>query len=224
MNRTPTSLPTISRNAPFAARPAVFLDRDGVLNRAYLHADGKSHPPASPVELEIMPGVPEACTTLHQAGYLLVVVTNQPDVARGTQRRHVVEAINGKLQTQILVDDIRICYHDNADNCTCRKPKPGMLRAAARDWAIDLTASFLVGDRWTDIEAGKRAGCKTFLVQHDLTDPGQCNPDFKVNSLLEAANWILQRVQGATLQSQGWENHKMMREKILPQHEAHVNG
>ena len=111
-------------------RRAVFLDRDGVLNRAFLHADGKSHPPASPQQLEILPGVMDVCQSLRRAGFLLIVVTNQPDVARGTQRREVVEAINLELRRQLPLDDIRVCYHDEADNCPCRKPKPGMLLEA----------------------------------------------------------------------------------------------
>jgi D-glycero-D-manno-heptose 1,7-bisphosphate phosphatase len=169
----------------------VFLDRDGLLNRAFLQADGKSHPPASPQELEILPGVMDVCQSLRRAGFLLIVVTNQPDVARGTQRREVVEAINMELRRQLPLDDIRVCYHDTPDNCLCRKPKPGMLLEAASIWDIDVRKSFLIGDRWTDVAAGRRAGCKTVLVSPDPSEARRFQPDFQTDSLREAENWIL---------------------------------
>jgi D-glycero-D-manno-heptose 1,7-bisphosphate phosphatase len=171
---------------------AVFLDRDGVLNRNYLHQDGKTHPPTSPEETEILPGVPDACQALRRAGYLLIGVTNQPDVARGTQQRAVVEAINAKLLHHLSLDEIRVCYHDNQDNCPCRKPKPGLILDASHFWGIDLAQSFMVGDRWTDIEAGRNAGCKTiFISATSLQDSNLMKPDFQAASLLEAATWIL---------------------------------
>ena len=170
---------------------AVFLDRDGVLNRAFIHDDGRSHPPASSDELEILPGVAKACMALRQAGFLLIVVTNQPDVARGTQSRDVVEAVNGALRRQIPIDDIRVCYHDDVDDCACRKPRPGLLLEAASDWGIDLTKSFMVGDRWKDVEAGRRAGCKTVLIKRVYSEAERCHPDFQTVSLQRAANWIL---------------------------------
>jgi D-glycero-D-manno-heptose 1,7-bisphosphate phosphatase len=173
---------------------AVFLDRDGVLNRTYLHQDGKTHPPASPEETEILPGVSDACDLLRQAGYLLIGVTNQPDVARGTQQVGVVNAINEKLLHHLHLDEIRVCYHDNQDNCPCRKPKPGLILAARDFWGIDLAASFMVGDRWTDIEAGQKAGCQTiFIGAIPMVDADGRKPDFQAASLLEAAVWILKR-------------------------------
>lgn len=172
-------------------RPAVFLDRDGVLNRVYLHRDGKTHPPADLDELEILPGVPEACRELRLAGFLLIVVTNQPDVARGTQSREVVEAINNQVCRQLRLDDVRVCYHDNPDGCACRKPKPGLLLSAADVWDIDLAQSYMVGDRLTDIEAGRAVGCKTVLIGDGASVTGRRRPDFKAASLTEAAGLIL---------------------------------
>ena len=169
---------------------AVFLDRDGVLNRTFLHADGKTHPPDSPQELEILPGVMEACQSLRRGGFLLIVVTNQPDVARGTQRREVVEAINLELRRQLPLDDLRVCYHDEADNCPCRKPKPGMLIEAGLVWGLDFRKSFMIGDRWTDVEAGRRAGCKTVLVHAAITEVQRSQPDFQASSLGEAVQCI----------------------------------
>jgi D-glycero-D-manno-heptose 1,7-bisphosphate phosphatase len=176
---------------PLKSRRAVFLDRDGVLNRVFLHCDGKTHPPATPEEMEILPGVKEACLALRRAGFLQIVVTNQPDVARGTQTRKVVEAINDMLRSQVLVDEIFVCYHDDADKCTCRKPKPGLLLEAAHEFDLNLTNSFLVGDRWSDIEAGQRVGCKTILVEGPTSEAHRVKPDFHTASLKEAVALIL---------------------------------
>lgn len=178
-------------------RRAVFLDRDGVLNRTFLHEDGKTHPPDNPAELEILPGAAEACLALNAAAYLLIVVTNQPDVARGSQRREVDEAINESLRRRIAVlDEILVCYHDNGDNCFCRKPKPGLLLKAAHDWGIDLQKSVMVGDRGTDIEAGYAAGCKTVLIRSAPMETDHRIPDFQAGSLAEAVVWILQEKPG----------------------------
>ncbi len=179
---------------PLKSPRAVFLDRDGVLNRTFIHRDGKTHPPASPAEMEILPGVSEACLELSAAGFLLIVVTNQPDVARGTQPREVAEAINESLRRRLTLDEILVCYHDNADNCSCRKPKPGLLLQAAATWGIDLNSSFMVGDRWTDIEAGHAAGCKTVLIGRAPIDAYPGKPDFQAASLAAAAARILKEI------------------------------
>ena len=171
-------------------RRAVFLDRDGVINRAIVR-DGKPYPPASLAELEILPGVHEALQKLHDANYLLVVVTNQPDVARGTSKREDIELMNAFLSSQLPIDDFKTCYHDNADECNCRKPLPGALMEAAQEHDIDLSKSFMVGDRWRDIEAGASAGCKTFFINYRYAEQKPDAPDFIVSSLLEAKKIIL---------------------------------
>jgi D-glycero-D-manno-heptose 1,7-bisphosphate phosphatase len=171
-------------------RRAVFLDRDGVLNRAILR-HGKPYPPANVAEFEILPGVVEACRVLKEAGFVLIVVTNQPDVARGTQQRSVVEAINQTLLSSVPLDDIKVCYHDDGDQCSCRKPLPGLLIEAAREWQIDLSASFMVGDRWKDIESGLKAGCRTILIDVDYGEEMLSAPDHRVHSLAEVPAWIL---------------------------------
>ena len=172
-------------------RRAVFLDRDGVINRAFVR-EGKSFPPSTLQELEILPGVPEALHELKQHGYELLVVTNQPDVARGTQSRQTIEAIHQALRARLPLDDILVCYHTDQDKCDCRKPMPGMLREAARKHNIDLAASFMVGDRWRDIEAGYNAGCKTILIDYGYSErPPDRAPDLRVASLREAADWII---------------------------------
>jgi len=172
-------------------RRAVFLDRDGVVNRAVLR-DGKPHPPASLAELRVLPGVREACRMLRDAGFALILITNQPDIARGTATSARVEEINGRLQRYLGLDDVRMCPHDDATRCTCRKPQPGLLLDAARKWNIDLRSSYMVGDRWRDVEAGQRAGCQTVFVDHGYRERRPDGPYVKVNSLREAAHWILQ--------------------------------
>jgi D-glycero-D-manno-heptose 1,7-bisphosphate phosphatase len=170
---------------------AVFLDRDGVINRAVVR-DGKPFPPASVEETEILPGVAEALKSLRDAGFLLIVVTNQPDVARGTTSKASVEAINAYLNSKLVLDEFRTCYHDSADQCECRKPRPGALLAAAAEHSIDLAHSYMVGDRWRDIEAGERAGCKTVFIDYGYDEKQPKSPSFTMTSLLEASKIILE--------------------------------
>ncbi len=172
-------------------RRAVFLDRDGVLNRALVR-DGQPYPPGSIAELEILPGVGQALIALRKAGFLLVVVTNQPDVARGTTTREAVETINAALGAELPIDEFRTCFHDSSDECDCRKPKPGALLAAAADHGIDLYDSFMVGDRWRDTEAGERAGCRTIFIDYGYQEKQPVAVDYRVSSLLEASKIILE--------------------------------
>lgn len=171
-------------------RRAVFLDRDGVINRAIVHG-GRPFPPASLRDLEFLPGVAEAIEALRQADFRLIVVTNQPDVATGLQRRETVEAIHAQLRANLPIDDIKVCYHADQDGCPCRKPKPGLLFEAAKQWSLDLTRSVMVGDRWRDIEAGRAAGCKTVLVRGGYAERQAERPDAVVGSLLEASRVIM---------------------------------
>ena len=175
-------------------RQAVFLDRDGVINRAVVR-DGKPYPPASLGEMEILPGVPEALALLHEAGFMLIVITNQPDVARGTTPQAVVEEINNYLAGCLPIDEFRTCYHDNGDGCDCRKPLPGALLSAASQHEIDLGGSYMVGDRWRDIEAGQRAGCKTFLIDYGYAEKQPEKINHRVRSLSEATQIILGEMQ-----------------------------
>jgi D-glycero-D-manno-heptose 1,7-bisphosphate phosphatase len=167
----------------------VFLDRDGVLNRA-ITCNGVSSPPKPLAALEVLPGVAEALARLRAAHFLLIVVTNQPDVARGTQTRETVEAINAQLFATLPLDEIRTCYHDDADDCSCRKPRPGLLLEGP---PVDLSASVMVGDRWRDIDAGRRAGCATVLVGDHYLEPLLHEPDVRFPTLADAIDWILTR-------------------------------
>lgn len=169
---------------------AVFLDRDGVLNNAVIR-EGKPYPPAGLSEVQIMPGVRDGLQELHQAGYLLIVITNQPDVSRGRVTRESVEEINRYLIAELPLDDFRVCFHDNQDNCECRKPKPGNLLAAAGDFGIDLKASFMIGDRWSDVEAGRRAGCRTIYIENRYQEQKPVDPDFSVKDFSLAVQCIL---------------------------------
>jgi D-glycero-D-manno-heptose 1,7-bisphosphate phosphatase len=169
---------------------AVFLDRDGTINRAVVR-NGKPYAPDTVDQLELLPGAEPAVVSLKAAGYLVIVVTNQPDVGAGCQRREVVEAMHAKLRHLLPIDEVRVCYHVDDDGCDCRKPAPGMILGAATSWRINLTASYMIGDRWRDIEAGRAAGCRTILIRNEY-DERQSDPsDATVDSLGAAAQFIL---------------------------------
>lgn len=181
----------IDRAGSADMRRAVFLDRDGVINRAIVRA-GELSSPASVAEFHVLPGVPDALQQLRRAGYLLVVVTNQPEVARGRTSRDAVDAIHERLQATLPVDEVRACYHDDADGCACRKPSPGMLYAAAVARGIRLRDSYMVGDRWRDIAAGRQAGCTTILLPGPR-EATAVEPHATAGDLCQAAAWILSR-------------------------------
>jgi len=173
---------------------AVFLDRDGVLNRAVMRA-GIPYPPANRQELELIPEAPRALAFLKAMGFLLLVVTNQPDVARGTQSRSEVEAIHDLLRAQLPIDEFFVCYHDDRDQCDCRKPKPGLLLQARSRYGVNLEDSFLIGDRWKDIDAGRCVGCQTIWVDYSYAERGpSAVPSATVPSLGEAVAFIGKRI------------------------------
>lgn len=171
-------------------RKAVFLDRDGVLNRAVVK-DGRPYPPASVEEVEILPGVTEALQQLKNAGFVLIVVSNQPDVGRGATLKATVEEINDYLAKRMPIDRFIMCYHDDGDNCDCRKPRSGMLLAGAREFDVDLASSYMVGDRWRDVKAGIGAGCKTVFIDYGYDEKQPGSFDYRAHSLLDAATIIL---------------------------------
>lgn len=170
-------------------RSAVFLDRDGVLTSLRTEG-GVQRPPSSLSELELMPGAAQACRSLRRLGYVLVMITNQPDVPRGRTQREAVDAINDVVASRLALDDVRVCYHDDPDECECRKPRPGMIIDAAQDLALNLRSSFVIGDRWRDVEAGRRAGCRTILLDGSPDEGLSCSPDFRARSLTEALRHI----------------------------------
>jgi D-glycero-D-manno-heptose 1,7-bisphosphate phosphatase len=176
------------------ARRAVFLDRDGVLNRAVVR-NGRPHPPYRLEDFEIHDDVAEGCARLKAAKFLLVVITNQPDVGRGTQSREIVEAMHLKLQSVLpSIDRIEICYHAGeryGQPCDCRKPRPGLILRAAARLKIDLSASYLIGDRWRDIDCAHSAGCRAIFIQRGYEESLRRAPDFTVGNFSEAVNTLL---------------------------------
>lgn len=169
---------------------AVFLDRDGVINKA-LVKDGKPFPPLTLDDLEILPKVRESLQALRNSNWLNIVVTNQPDVARANVKKEEVEKINNYLNEELPIDCIYTCYHDNKDLCSCRKPKPGILILAAKKYDINLKKSYMIGDRWSDIEAGKKAGCKTFFIEYNYKEKKAFGFTYKTKSLADAVKIIL---------------------------------
>jgi D-glycero-D-manno-heptose 1,7-bisphosphate phosphatase len=171
-------------------RRAVFLDRDGVINRSIVR-DGKPYAPESISQMEILEGVREALVSLRDAGFLNIIVTNQPDVGTGKQRAEIVEGMHRRLRDELALDDIKVCYHADGDGCECRKPKPGMLLQAAREFGIDLERSFMIGDRWRDVAAGHAAGCATFFIDYGYREKRPEPLYLAVKSLPEASARIL---------------------------------
>lgn len=175
-------------------RRAVFLDRDGVVIRTDVR-DGKPYAVRSLKRMRLLPGVRDAVATLRQAGFVMIIVTNQPDIGNGLVSAKTVQAMHARLHERLEIDDIKLCPHSQRDACLCRKPLPGMLLEAARDWNLDLKKSCMVGDRWGDIIAGKAAGCYTVFIERGYTETPRENrnltPDYYATSLPAATHRIL---------------------------------
>jgi D-glycero-D-manno-heptose 1,7-bisphosphate phosphatase len=177
-------------------KKAVFLDRDGVVNKSFVIA-GVPKPPKNLSEVEIIDGVKEAIKILFERDFVIVVVTNQPDVARGVVDQRSVEKINDFLGHELGIQHFYTCYHDDFERCDCRKPKPGLLLRAAKDLDLGLSKSFMVGDRWRDIEAGQAAGCHCFFIDYEYLEKSPVFPFTKVASLIEAAHLIMENEDDA---------------------------
>ena len=176
---------------PMPSRRAVFLDRDGVINAAIVR-DGKPYPPRAVDEFRLLPGVVEACRSLQEAGFCLVVATNQPDVGRGDLSQEIVDEMHRIMCAQLPIDRVEVCYDAGGEQPSeFRKPRPGMLLRAAQELGIDLAASFMVGDRWRDIDCGHAAGCTTIFIDYGYREPLRKQPHFRASDLLGAAKIIL---------------------------------
>jgi D-glycero-D-manno-heptose 1,7-bisphosphate phosphatase len=172
-------------------RRAIFLDRDGVLNEALVR-EGKPYPPASAADVRLIDGATECLRLLKDMGFLLVVATNQPDVARGTQTMEELDAINAVLRAALPLDAFFICPHDGADGCLCRKPKPGLLFAAAEQHGVLLADCYMIGDRWRDMDAAAAAGVPGVWIDYGYRERGPAMPPAaRVASLREAVGWIV---------------------------------
>ena len=170
-------------------KKSVFLDRDGVINKVYIK-DGLPQSPNSLNELKILPGVRESIIKLKKLNFICLMVTNQPNVSRKKIDKNSVIQMNNFLKNEIALDDIFVCYHDDSDNCNCRKPKPGLLSQAGKKWDVDFKKSFMIGDRWRDIQAGEKVGCKTIFLDYKYNEKKPKKPDFVSDSLLNAAHII----------------------------------
>jgi D-glycero-D-manno-heptose 1,7-bisphosphate phosphatase len=182
-----------------AGRPAVFLDRDGILNEL-VRRDGATVSPRSPVDFRLREEAAAAVRDLRAAGFPVLVVTNQPDIARGHMTRAALDAMNGMLRAAMPVNDVAVCPHDEADRCECRKPKPGLLLGLASRWDVDLPRSYMVGDGWRDIGAGRAAGCRTILVGDQ--PGGDAEPELAVADLRAAVTAILRLMHPSMLHSE----------------------
>lgn len=171
---------------------AVFLDRDGVINKAVV-INGKPYPPANLDAMELIPYVSEGLDILSKEGYLLIVITNQPDVARKKLSRHSVEEIHTYLGHCLPITEFKTCYHSDEHHCDCRKPAPGALLSAAKKYTIDLSKSYMIGDRWRDIEAGEQAGCQTIFIDYAYAEKQPTTMNFRVQTFKEAVHIILGR-------------------------------
>ena len=174
-------------------KKAIFLDRDGVINKTFIKNSLPISPPSFDL-LEILPGVKESILRLKKLNFVCLVVTNQPDVSRGKIEKKTIIKMNNYLKDEIKLDDIFVCYHDDRDKCKCRKPKPGLLLDASKKWDINLKKSYMIGDRWRDIEAGKSVGCKTIFIDYNYKEKKPKNPNFTTSSLLNSVH-IIEKLQ-----------------------------
>ena len=174
-------------------KKAVFLDRDGVINKTIIEG-GLPTSPNSLDELEILPSVKESILRLKKLNFICLLVTNQPNVTREKIDKSTVIKMNNFLKKKIQLDDIFVCYHDDKDNCNCRKPKPGLLLLAGKKWNVDFKKSFMIGDRWRDIQAGEKVGCKTIYLDYNYKDIKPKNPDFVTDKLLNAV-YLIEKLQ-----------------------------
>jgi D-glycero-D-manno-heptose 1,7-bisphosphate phosphatase len=176
-----------------SARPAVFFDRDGVLIKAPIEPSGKPGAIRDVADLEFTRDAKAVCATLTERGIPIFLFTNQPDVERGLTTREAVDAINGKVQSELALTEIAVCW-SNDDEAPCRKPNPGMLLDLAEKHGLDLAASVAVGDRWRDIAAGQRAGAQTLFIDRHYGEQHPKAPDHTVAELGDGLDWILEHV------------------------------
>lgn len=167
---------------------AIFLDRDGIINKVIIR-NGKPSSPRRFEEFRFLPNVKKNLKIFKKMGFLNIIFTNQPDVSRGFLEIEELEKMHKLIAEKLPVDDIKFCPHDDSDNCPCRKPKPGLILQAVKKWSIDLKKSYVIGDSWKDMGAGRAASCQTIMIKRkynkDLKDY-----NFKVNSLKEAIEII----------------------------------
>ena len=170
-------------------RRAIILDRDGVINKVVIR-NGRPFSPRRLKEFKLFPNIQKYLESFRKMGFLNIVFTNQPDISRGLLKRKELRKMHKIILETLPIDEIKFCPHDDNDNCSCRKPKPGLILEAAKNWSIDLKKSYVVGDGWKDMAAGKKAGCKTFLIRKEYNKNLQNGFDFRVNNLKEVIKII----------------------------------
>jgi len=168
---------------------AIFWDRDGIMNKVIMRK-GETSSPWKLEEFEILPDVKKCLEASKEMGFLNIVFTNQPDISRGFLKIEDLEKMHKVILETLPVDEIKVCPHDDKDNCSCRKPKPGLILEAVKKWSIDLEKSYVVGDGWKDIKAGKAAGCKTFLLRREYNKNYQKDYDFEIDNLKKTVEII----------------------------------
>ena len=172
----------------------MFLDRDGVLAEAIVRADGKSYAPTKVEDFALVPGAGAQVQRLRDAGFLCIVFTNQPELANGELLRADLDTMHQQLAAAVPLDDIYVCPHDKSEGCPCHKPATAMLDDAAARWGVDLATSYVVGDRWRDVDAGRNAGCYSILIDRPYSAASQA--DARVATLAEAVDTVLRHAQG----------------------------
>ncbi len=161
---------------------AFFFDRDGILNQSIIK-NQKPYSPNIPNELKLNREFLPFIKNLKKKKFIIIVVTNQPDIKRGKMTKYSLKTINTKIKNFFLIDEIYVCIHDINDKCSCRKPKPGMLKKASKKWDIDLKKSFLVGDRFKDIQAGNSVGCTTIFIDYNYNETKPKSYDYKYKNI-----------------------------------------
>jgi D-glycero-D-manno-heptose 1,7-bisphosphate phosphatase len=170
-------------------KPAVFVERDGILNRVRVERQQQ----VCPLTLEQFHLNTEVAPLIHElkaAGLKVIVTTNQPGLSRGDQSRGELDRMHQLLRKAFPIDDLLICPHEDSDGCPCRKPRAGLLKEAAHKWALDLTRSFVVSDKWQDAEAARRAGATSMLVRSPWL--GDVHHDFVLPDLPTLIEKLLQ--------------------------------
>jgi D-glycero-D-manno-heptose 1,7-bisphosphate phosphatase len=161
---------------------AIFLDRDGVVNYSIIR-EKKPYAPICLDELKIIPEIKSVIDFFKKRKFMVFVITNQPDVARGKVTKDEVEKINASILSQLSIDEIFTCYHDNQDQCECRKPKPGAFVTLSQKYNVDLSKSIMVGDRAKDIEAAKNANCPSVFIDYGYNEPKPVDQNYTVNNI-----------------------------------------
>ena len=174
-------------------RKAIFLDRDGVLNKSLIE-NGKPKAPKKKLDLELLPKVPEALAMLRSHNFELVVITNQPDLANGSISEKDLTEIHDVIKLHTKLENFYVCPHSDADNCECRKPKTGLILSAIADLNLSINGSFLVGDRWRDIQAGQSVGLTCFYIDYSYAEEKPRPPFIEVASLMDATKIILKEM------------------------------